>query len=70
LGIRNPRIAMIDILLNAAVLVGFTVGLAVAALFHWLAPIGTDTTAAGAWFVGLGCLAGVLWSLVISKHGK
>jgi hypothetical protein len=61
---------MIDVLLNAAVFVGFMLGLAAAAVFHWLAPAGTDTAAAGAWFVGLGCLAGVLWSLASRKHGK
>jgi hypothetical protein len=55
---------MIDVLLTGEVLVGFVAGLAAAFLFHWLAPVGTDVAAAGAWFVGLGCLAGVIWSLV------
>jgi hypothetical protein len=61
---------VIDILINGAVFVGFVLGLAVAGIFHWLAPVGVDTAAAGAWFVGLGCLAGVLWSLARGKHGQ
>jgi len=44
-----------------AVLVGVLGGLALALLFHWLAPTGTDTASAGAWLVGLGAVAGLLW---------
>jgi hypothetical protein len=61
---------MIDVLLSTAVFIGFVLGLAAAAVFHWFAPAGTDTAAAGAWFVGLGCVAGVLWSLVFREHDK
>jgi hypothetical protein len=61
---------MIDVLLRPAVLIGFVLGVAAAAVFHWLAPPGTDTSTAGAWFVGLGCLAGVLWSLAFRKHDR
>jgi hypothetical protein len=70
LGRRIRESKVIDILLNGAVFVGFLLGLAAASVFHWLAPVGTDTAAAGAWLVGLGCLAGALWSLARGKHGK
>ena len=61
---------MIDVLLNAAVFFGFVLGFAVAVVFHWLAPAGTDTATAGAWFVGAGCLAGVVWSLARGTTDK
>lgn len=59
---------MIDVLLTPAVFIGFVLGAIAAATFHWLAPVGTDTSAAGAWFIGLGCLGGVLWSLTFGRH--
>ena len=58
---------MIDILMTPAVFVVFLCGLAAALLFRWLAPIGTDTGAAGAWFVGLGLAGGLLWSACVKK---
>lgn len=49
------------LLIAPAVVVGVVGGLALALLFHWLAPTGTDTVSAGAWFVGLGAVGGLLW---------
>lgn len=54
-------------ILQPSVLVGFLCGLAVALAFHWFAPIGTDAVSAGAWFIGLGCLGGYLWSALANK---
>lgn len=50
-----------------AVLIGVLVGLAVAAAFNWFAPAGTDTVTAGAWFVGLGAVGGLIWNWVYGK---
>ena len=49
---------------------GALVGVGIALLFHWLAPEGTDTAAAGAWFVGGGAAIGVFWSLLFGKREK
>ncbi|MFM2447672.1 MAG: hypothetical protein RIS44_122 [Pseudomonadota bacterium] len=61
---------MIDLLQSFEVFVGFVIGLLVAILFHWFAPTGADTISAGAWFIGLGCLAGLLWSFLRRGHRK
>ncbi|EHL21618.1 MULTISPECIES: hypothetical protein [unclassified Acidovorax] len=44
-----------------AVLVGVVGAVALAVLFHLLAPAGTDTVSAGAWLVGIGAVGGLLW---------
>ena len=51
-----------DLLVVPGALLGALAGLVLAGLFHWLAPAGSDTVAAGAWFVGLGWLLGLCWS--------
>ena len=64
---------MLDILLlflNRYVTVGFFAGLAAALLFHRFAPAGTDTATAGAWFIGLSCVGGFVWSLTDTGRGK
>ena len=52
----------LSVLAAPGAVVGAVAGVAVAVLFHWLAPLGVDTTSAGAWFVGLGWLVGLLVS--------
>jgi hypothetical protein len=54
--------SLLSLLAAPGVALGALAGLVLAFLFHWLAPAGTDTAAAGGWFLGLGCLAGLLWS--------
>ncbi|MFM8899444.1 MAG: hypothetical protein ACKOF9_05765 [Burkholderiales bacterium] len=61
---------MIDLTLSPPVFVGFILGLVVAFLFHWAAPTGVDTITAGSWFVGIGCLAGLVWSFLQGEHRK
>jgi Na+-transporting NADH:ubiquinone oxidoreductase subunit NqrB len=55
---------------SPTVLAGVVGGLALAMLFHWLAPSGTDTVSAGAWFVGLGALAGFFWQWRFRQRTK
>lgn len=50
--------------------VGALVGAGIALLFHWLAPEGTDTVMAGAWFVGGGAALGLFWSLLDTQVKK
>ena len=47
----QPMENLFALLIAPAMLVGVVGGVLVAMVFHWLAPAGTDTTAAGAWFV-------------------
>ena len=61
---------LLSLLASLAVLVGVLGGLALAMLFHWLAPIGTDTVSAGGWFIGLGGVAGLLWEWRFRKDTK
>ena len=58
------------LLIAPAMLVGVVGGVLVAMVFHWLAPAGTDTTAAGAWFVGLGAVIGLFWQWLFRKETK
>ncbi|HSV46953.1 MAG TPA: hypothetical protein VLJ58_14290 [Ramlibacter sp.] len=59
---------LITLLVAPAMLVGVVGGLVVALLFHWLAPAGTDTVSAGAWFVVIGGAAGLLWQMLVRKE--
>lgn len=61
---------MLDALFFFEVVVGALVGLVVAFMFHWFAPPGTDTVSAGAWFVGLGSVGGVIWFFLAGKKSK
>jgi hypothetical protein len=58
---------MFDLLstLPGNVYIGLAAGLIAVALFHWLAPAGIDTASAGAWLVGIGCVAGFVWPLLV-----
>jgi hypothetical protein len=62
--------SIFDLLANPGAVLGALVGLCVALVFHWLAPAGTDTVAAGAWFVGGGTLVGLAWLLLVRKRDK
>lgn len=59
---------MFDTFLCPLALCGAVAGLALAAIFHWLAPVGVGTVEAGAWLVGLGAIAGLGWDLL--THNK
>ena len=60
----------LTLLAEPAVLIGVVVGLGVAAVFNWIAPMGTDTVTAGAWFIGLGSVGGLIWNWAYGKSGK
>lgn len=62
--------SIFDLLANPGAVLGALAGLCIAFLFHWLAPVGTDTVAAGAWFVAGGALIGLLWALLFGKREK
>ena len=59
---------LLTLLVAPAFLVGAISGLVLAFIFHWLAPAGTDTIAAGAWLVGLCAAAGLALSLLGRKR--
>jgi hypothetical protein len=50
--------------------VGLLGGAVLAVLFHWIAPAGTDTFAAAAWFVGIGGVGGFLWQWHSRRSAK
>lgn len=54
---------LLELLAIPGAVIGALAGVGLAIVFHWLAPEGTDTVSAGAWFVGLGWLLGMAWSL-------
>lgn len=58
---------MFDALMSPWALGGALAGLALGAVFHWLAPAGVDTIQAGAWLVGLGAIAGLGWDLLTGR---
>ena len=62
--------SLLALLAAPEVALGALVGLGIGLLFHWLAPAGTDTVAAGAWFVGLGCLVGLAWPIIFGRSKK
>lgn len=61
---------MIEAFSTPGVLVGCVVGLGVTLLVHWLAPAGTDTVSAGAWFVGLGGVAGLAMEAALDRRRR
>lgn len=62
--------SLLGLLAAPGALLGAVTGLAIAVLFHWLAPAGTDTAAAGAWFVGFGWVGGLLWSIIFAGRAE
>ena len=58
------------LLAEPTVLIGVVCGFGLAMMFHWLAPSGTDTVSAGAWFVGVGAVGGLIWSWVSGRDRK
>ena len=55
---------------SPAFVVGVVLGFLVAVGFHQVAPVDVDTVAAGAWFVALGGVAGLLWEFLFSVRKK
>lgn len=62
--------SLLSVLTAPSAALGALAGLTLALVFHWLAPVGTDTTTAGAWFVGLGWLVGLVWENVFGARKK
>lgn len=62
--------ALFALLLEPAILVGLIAGIVLAILFHCFAPVGTDTVSAGAWFVGLGVIGGLIWQMLMRSEKK
>ncbi|WP_431274666.1 hypothetical protein ACQ858_22160 [Variovorax ureilyticus] len=54
---------MLDVLASPWSCIGVVAGLLIAMLVHWLAPA-ADAVHVGAWLVGLGWLAGLVWELM------
>ena len=62
--------ALFALLVEPAILVGLIAGIVLAVLFHWFAPVGTGTVSAGAWFVGLGAIGGLIWQMLMRSEKK
>ena len=61
---------LLALAISPAFVVGVVFGLLVAVGFHHLAPVDVDTVSAGAWFVGVGGVAGLLWQFIFSARKK
>jgi hypothetical protein len=63
---------LLALAISPAFVVGLVLGLLLAVVFHHLAPVGVgvDTVSAGAWFVGVGGVAGLLWCFIFSARKK
>lgn len=66
----QPMENLFALLAEPAVLVGMVCGVGIAVVFHWFAPAGTNTVSAGAWFVGVGAVGGLIWNWVSGRDGK
>ena len=62
--------SLLSVLAAPGAFLGVLAGLGVALVFHWLAPVGTDSMTAGAWFVGIGWLVGLLWTNIFETRKK
>jgi hypothetical protein len=51
-------------------IVGLLSGALLGAMFHWIAPAGTDTYAVAVWLAGIGGACGFLWELRFRKRRK
>lgn len=60
--------SLLALLAAPGAILGALGGVGLSLVFHWLAPTGTDTASAGAWFVGLGWLIGLLSSKMLGKN--
>ena len=58
------------LLASPGILIGTLLGIAVAAVVHWLAPAGTDTATAGAVLVAACAGAGLAWELIFRGGDK
>jgi hypothetical protein len=61
---------MLDALVSPLSCLGAAVGLALAAVVNWAAPVDVDTVQAGAWLVGIGWVAGLAWDLIGRESAK
>ena len=61
---------LLALAISPAFVVGLVLGLLVAVGFHHLAPVDVDTASAGAWFIGVGGVAGLLWRFIFSEPEK
>lgn len=61
---------LLALAISPAFVVGLVLGILMALGFHYLAPLGVDTVAAGGWFVGVGGVAGLLWQAIFSARKK
>lgn len=61
---------LFSVLGSPGILVGTVAGIALAAAFHWVAPVGTDTTTAGAVLIVVSAGAGLAFELIFRKGNK
>ena len=61
---------LFSFLASPGTIIGALGGVALAAAFDWLAPVGTDTTTAGALLIVVSAAAGLAWELIFSKGSK
>jgi hypothetical protein len=61
---------LLALAISPAFFVGIVFGLLVAVGFHHLAPAGIDAASAGAWFVGVGGVIGLLWNFIFGSRKK
>lgn len=61
---------LFSLLASPGILLGALGGIALATAFHWLAPVGTDTTTAGALLIVVSAAAGLAWELIFRKGSR
>ena len=61
---------LFSLLGSPGILIGTVAGIAMAATFHWFAPVGTDTTTAGAILIVVSAGAGLAFELIFRKGNK
>jgi hypothetical protein len=59
---------LLALAVSPSFVVGIVLGVVLAVVFHYIAPVGVDTAAAGAWFVGIGGAVGLLWRLIFGSR--
>lgn len=58
---------MLDLIISPIACIGAIAGIALTGLVYWLGPADLDTMHLGAWLVGFGFLAGLVWDLLAAK---
>lgn len=61
---------LLDLFIVPGAAIWLALGVILAMLFHWLAPAGTDTGSAAAWFIGVSWALGMMWSAIYSERRK